>query len=460
MSIDPGFARDTLKVLLETGGDFADFFAEERLSCTFRSASPDFTAEETKTAGVGLRVAVGDRWLHAWCDGTNEDEILSLAMKLRDQVGTVGPPTGCRLLFPDGGPEPPALAPQSETCKCVQVLFDAVGKQVPQASTMIAYQEFSQSVFLANSEGRCVAGTRHNVFSPVICQLRGKSGLSVGIGFVGGGAGLPPLEQWAEGGILAASRALSLEGAQSPELGPHPVAFTGTASGIFHEAVGHALEARFAQNGIFAGRIGTQIAPTSFSVADDPTILGRGGSYRFDDEGTPAKRNVLVDQGVLVGFLTDRATARKHGFGLTGNGRRGSYRVQPLSRMSNTYVVAGDEDPAEIVESMSSGILVKSALSGRSGAVGGDFSALVNEAYAVSSGKILHPLGFFTLSGQTLDFLSGVKAVGNDLWIAPNGLCGLTAEQTIPVVSGSPTVLTGPLYVRAVHPPEEVLSLV
>ena len=218
---------------------------------------------------------------------------------------------------------------------------------------------------------------------------------------------------------------------------------------LLHEAVGHGLEGDFnrKKTSAFAGLMGKRVAATGVTVIDDGTIMDRRGSITVDDEGTPSARNVLIEDGILVGFMQDRQNARLMGVPATGNGRRQSYAHPPLPRMTNTIMLGGTAEPGEIVEGVEDGIHAVQFGGGQVDITNGKFVFSCTEAYRVKNGKVLHPVKGATLIGDGATALKQVKKVGSDMKLDPGmGMCG-KAGQWVPVGVGQPSLLIGGLTV-------------
>jgi TldD protein len=218
---------------------------------------------------------------------------------------------------------------------------------------------------------------------------------------------------------------------------------------LLHEAIGHGLEGDFnrKKTSAFAGLMGQQIAAKGVTVLDDGTIPDRRGSISFDDEGTPSQRNVLIDDGKLVGYMQDRQNARLMGVAPTGNGRRESHAHIPMPRMTNTYMLGGNTDPGEIVASLKDGIYAVGFGGGQVDITNGKFVFSCTEAYRVQNGKIGAPVKGATLIGDGATALQKIRAIGNDMAMDPGiGNCG-KAGQWVPVGVGQPTLLIGGLTV-------------
>jgi TldD protein len=211
---------------------------------------------------------------------------------------------------------------------------------------------------------------------------------------------------------------------------------------LLHEAIGHGLEGDFNRKGTsaFSGRIGERVAAPGVTVVDDGTLADRRGSLSIDDEGNPTTRNVLIEDGILRGYLQDRLNARLMGVAPTGNGRRESYASIPMPRMTNTFMLGGDADPQEIVASLDRGLYAVNFGGGEVDITSGKFVFSASEAYWVEKGKILYPVKGATLIGNGPDALTRVAMVGNDMCLDPGiGMCGKEG-QSVPVGVGQPTI--------------------
>ena len=209
---------------------------------------------------------------------------------------------------------------------------------------------------------------------------------------------------------------------------------------MIHEAIGHGLEADEAQLGmsVYSGKIGQKIASEIVSVVDDATIPFQRGTYSFDDEGSRSGKTLLVENGVLKGFMYDRLSALKDGVASTGNGRRQSYAHVPVCRMSNTLILPGNDDPESIIRSVEKGLLVKKMGGGQVNTVTGDFVFEVSEGYLLEKGQVGDPVRGATLTGNGPEVLKDIDMVGSDLGYGI-GTCGKRG-QGVPVADAQPTL--------------------
>jgi TldD protein len=218
---------------------------------------------------------------------------------------------------------------------------------------------------------------------------------------------------------------------------------------LLHEAVGHGLEGDFNRKGTsaYAGRMGERVASPLCTVVDDGTLAGRRGSLNIDDEGTPTEYTVLIDRGILKGYMQDKLNARLMGMKPTGNARRESYTHLPMPRMTNTYMLAGEDDPKDIIASVEKGIYAVNFAGGQVDITSGKFVFSVNEAYLIENGKITAPIKGATLIGNGPEVLTRVSMVGNDLQLDSGiGVCGKDG-QSVPVGVGQPTLKVDALTV-------------
>lgn len=235
---------------------------------------------------------------------------------------------------------------------------------------------------------------------------------------------------------------INLEAEAAPAGEMEVVLGSGWTGVLLHEAVGHGLEGDFNRKGTsaFAGRIGERVAAPGVTVVDDGTIEGRRGSLSVDDEGTPTGRTVLIEDGILKGYLQDRLNARLMGVAATGNGRRESFAHQPMPRMTNTFMLAGDHDPQEILKTVKDGIYAVNFSGGQVDITSGKFVFNCTEAYRVKNGIVGAPLKNVALIGDGPSVMTKVSMIGNDFALDPGiGVCG-KAGQGVPVGVGQPTI--------------------
>ena len=251
------------------------------------------------------------------------------------------------------------------------------------------------------------------------------------------------LNRGLEYGREAVRQALvNLEAQEAPAGNMTVVLGSGWPGILLHEAIGHGLEGDFNRKGTsaFSGRVGERVASDLCTVVDDGTIAGRRGSLSIDDEGTPTENTVLIENGILKGYMQDKLNARLMGVKSTGNGRRESYASLPMPRMTNTYMLAGQHNPEEIIKSVKKGLYAKNFAGGQVDITSGKFVFSASEAYLIEDGKITRPVKGATLIGNGPDVLTKVSMVGTDLELDSGvGSCGKEG-QSVPVGVGQPTL--------------------
>jgi TldD protein len=300
---------------------------------------------------------------------------------------------------------------------------------------------------VATSEGRLAEDDQIRTRFNVSCVATGDTGMQTGFESVARTEGFELFDRFDVEDVArtAATRALSKLAARPAPTGEVPVVLAGGSGGIlFHEACGHGLEADHIVKdaSVYVGRIGELVASPLVTLVDDGTDGGEWGAFVIDDEGRPAARNVLIDHGVLTDYLWDWLRARKEGRASSGNGRRQSYQHLPMVRMTNTYLLAGEEDPEEVVAQTPKGVYVAKLGGGQVNTATGDFVFGTTEAYLIEGGRITEPLRDANLIGNGPEVLRRIDVVATDFATTP-GTCGKDG-QSVPVGCGQPTLrITG-----------------
>ena len=303
-----------------------------------------------------------------------------------------------------------------------------------------------KSIAIMRPDGRLVTDQRPmvrlNVSVTVAQNNRMESG-SFGAGGRSDFAGFLNAASWQHSVSEALRKAvINLESVPAPAGEMTVVVGSGWPGVLLHEAVGHGLEGDFNRKGTsaFAGLMGERVAAPGVTVVDDGAIFGRRGSLTIDDEGTKTERTVLIEDGILKGYIQDRLNARLMGMETTGNGRRQSYAHEPMPRMTNTYMLSGDRDPQEIIESVKRGVYAPYFGGGQVDITNGKFVFNCTEAYLIEDGKVTAPIKGASLIGSGPDVLNRVTAIGNDMKLDTGvGSCG-KAGQWVPVGVGQPTM--------------------
>ncbi len=453
--------EDALTVLrgATEGADDGEIFAERR-----RSEALVFDDGRLRTAsydaaeGFGLRAVRGEVSGYAHSTDVSIPALRRAAETARLAVGDGGgtwadaPRATNRHLYGEDDPiDGLAFPVKIETLREIDAFARAMDPRVVQVSATLATS--LQEVEILRPDGVHLRDVRpmSRVNVSVIVEQDGRreSGHDGGGGRVGLDGLIDP-SSWQEKAREALRIALVNLHAEPAPAGVMEVALGPGWPGILlHEAVGHGLEGDFNRKGssAFAGLMGQQVAARGVTVLDDGTIPDRRGSLTFDDEGTPSARNVLIEDGILVGFMQDRQNARLMGVQPTGNGRRESYAHAPMPRMTNTYMLGGEADPADLVADMKDGIWAVGFGGGQVDITNGKFVFSCTEAYRVKNGKVGAPVKGATLIGDGATALHRIRALGNDMALDPGmGNCG-KAGQWVPVGVGQPTVLIDGLTV-------------
>ena len=451
----------TLSLLRDAthGADDGELFLERRRSEVLSFDDGRIkTASYDATEGFGLRAVRGEVAGYAHSTTIDEHALRRAVGTARLAVGDGGgvmsaaPALTNRKLYSDADPlDGTAFPIKIDILREIDAFARALDKRVVQVSATLAAS--LQEVVILRPEGQLVTDIRpmSRLNISVIVEEDGQreSG-NAGSGGRTGLIGLIAPAHWQDAAREALRIALVNLGAEPAPAGVMDVVLGPGWPGILlHEAVGHGLEGDFNRKGTsaFAGLMGQQVAARDVTVLDDGTIPDRRGSITVDDEGTPSQRNVLIEDGILVGFMQDRQNARLMGVAPTGNGRRESFAHIPMPRMTNTYMLAGNADPASMVADLKDGIYAVGFGGGQVDITNGKFVFSCTEAYRVRGGKIGAPVKGATLIGDGATSLRQIRAVGNDLALDPGiGNCG-KAGQWVPVGVGQPSLLIGGLTV-------------
>ena len=456
--IDQEFALAQLRKATE-GADDGELFLERRRGEVLvfddgRLRNASYDASE----GFGLRAVRGEVSGYAHSSEISESALTRAVQTARLAVGDGGgtlaaaPKRTNRQLYSDQDPIADATFPvKIETLREIDAFARDLDPRVVQVTATVAASH--QEVVILRPDGTLVSDSRPmtRVDVSVIVEKDGRreSGSASGGGRIGLDGLLDP-QDWQRKAKEALRIALvNLDAVPAPAGAMDVVLGPGWPGILLHEAVGHGLEGDFNRKGSsrFTGRIGDQVAARGVTVVDDGTLPDRRGSITVDDEGTPSGRNVLIEDGVLVGYMQDRQNARLMGGEATGNGRRESYAHPPMPRMTNTYMESGNANPADLVASLKDGIYAVGFGGGQVDITNGKFVFSCTEAYRVQDGKIGAPVKGATLIGDGPTAMGQIRGLGNDMALDPGmGNCG-KAGQWVPVGVGQPTVLIGGLTV-------------
>ena len=458
-SIDEAVAQGLLDIALSRGGEHAELYFEHTTAGSIRfqdQAVKDATRNISQ--GLGVRVLLGEAVGYAYTEDLDLDAMrraAETAAKIAAR-GDRAPPVDIvhyetpQYYTPAGST---ADVPAQEKVALMRRADEAARSfDRSIARVDIGFTDELKYVAVFSSDGRMASDVQPLVRFNVTC-LSERDGNRRTAGWGGGGRmGMPyfaltPPEKLAQ---EAARQAVLLQSAIEAPAGTFPVVLAAGDSGILlHEAIGHGLEADFnrKKTSNYSDRVGERVASELCTVVDDGTIQDSRGSINIDDEGNLPGRNVLIERGVLLGYLQDRISARSMGAQLTGNGRRQSFKHTPMPRMTNTYMLAGEGDPGEIIRSVKKGIYCVAFSGGQVNISNGDFVFSVTEGYLIEDGRITAPIRDVNLIGNGPDVLTKVTAVGHDFKLSDGRwTCGKNG-QAVPVGVGIPTVLVSGITV-------------
>jgi len=455
-----------LGTALERNADYADLYFEYHSAegLSLEDSMVNKTAKSL-SQGVGVRVCAEDRTGYAYSDEVTVDRMrlaAEAARAIADQrtaapgpvmVGTPAPSHNLYELD-----RLPIEVPVSEKVKLLNQIDQVARAQDPRVKNVLAsFATEKKIVMVVNSEGRIAADLQP------LCRLNvtviADDGKNRQVGSFGGGGRveysyLLEGERWREYTLEAVRHAiLNLDAVDAPAGEMTVVLGPGWPGILLHEAIGHGLEGDFnrKKTSAFSGRIGQAVASPLCTVIDDGTIPNRRGSINVDDEGTPTSRTVLIEKGILRGYLQDRLNARLMNMEPTGNGRRESFAHMPMPRMTNTFMLAGESTPGDILRSVKKGLFAVSFGGGQVDITSGKFVFSASEAYLIENGQVTRPVKGATLIGNGPDVLTKVSMVGNDLQLDSGiGTCGKDG-QSVPVGVGLPTIKIDQLTVGGTH---------
>ncbi len=450
--LDHELVNQTLTVAMSTGGEFAEVFIEDKRSTS--ALFDDGRVEELTSGrdrGAGIRVVVGGSTGFAHTADLSEAGLTHAARAAAAAARGAGGSGRAVVVSPVDVPrDPPVRIAPEDVAKAGKVellsLADAAARsEGPSISQVSArYGDSRRRILVANSDGLLAEDDQVRTLFSVSCVATGDTGLQTGRESVGRTIGFELFDQTDVGDLArrAARRAITKLRARPAPSGEMPVVVGPGGGGVlFHEACGHGLEADLVAKSasVFAGRVGEKVASHLVTLMDDGTMSGEWGHFTIDDEGHPAGQNVLIDEGVLTDYMWDRLRSRKQGRTSSGNGRRQSYQHLPMVRMTNTYIVNGADDPAEIVATTESGVYVAQLGGGQVNTATGDFVFGMTEAYLIENGEITEPIREGNLVGNGPEVLTRIDALGDDFAMGSPGMCGKDG-QGVPVGDGTPTL--------------------
>lgn len=443
--------ENTIYAALSTGADFAEVFVEDKKTNTLGMLGGKLErALSHRDFGVGIRILKGTFSVYAFTNDVSEDNLIKVAKSAakallgsrrnqsidlrRKEIDNQHPIE----IKSDGSQNIRSIGFMRRAHEEAKNYDASIIKQ-----TAISMMSSNQNILIANSDGLLVEDNRFYTQLGVSAIAEFENQSQSGFQSPSAYAGLEflenlDIEKYARDAARIAKTMVSAEHAPSGKL---PVVIANGFGGIvFHEACGHGLESTAVAPGasVFAGKIGEQVASPLVTAMDDGTIPNAWGSLNIDDEGAPTQQNLLIEDGILKGYLIDKLGARKMGMSSTGSGRRQSYQFAPASRMNNTFICNGKSTPEEIIKDTEYGILAKTLGGGSVNPATSEFNFSVEEAYMIRNGKIAEPVKGATLIGKGSETLKNIDRVGNDLELGP-GLCG-SISGNIPVTCGQPTI--------------------
>ena len=442
--------RRVLLKAVSTGADYAEIFAENTVNHAISMiANKVDSIKDTVVAGASVRVYKGLRSVMASTVDTSEAGLLRCAESAAEALGQGSAQIDIVLrerLFGDIHPVktvPQSVSNQEKVAILKEGYFAAREFDSCICQVSGTLMDVDHNILIANSEGLYTQDRQIRTRMALSAIADKGEGTQTGSCSPGRRMGLEMFDTIhpRDIGIKAAKQAVTMAGAGYCPAGVMPVAIENGFGGvIFHEACGHSLEASSVAYGQsqFAGKLGEKIANEKVTAIDDGTIPNAWGSINIDDEGTPAQRNVLIEKGVLKSYMIDKFNGRRMGMSSTGSSRRQSYRYTPTSRMTNTYIAAGEDKNEDIISSIEYGLYAASMGGGSVNPVTGEFNFAVNEGYIVRNGKICEPVRGATLVGKGSEIIQNIDMVGTDMDQA-QGMCG-SSSGSVPTNVGQPLI--------------------
>ena len=444
-----------LGIALSKGGDYADLYFEYRINnSVMLDQQLVKSASKSISQGVGVRVNAGEKTGYAYTDEISFESIKRaaltsayIAQSVQDQISPikVNVVNNQHNLYPVAEPLSEVSASKKiELVKEVDLVARNFDKRIREVQSM--FVDEYKIVMIATSEGLLTGDIQPLSRFGVSCIADEDGNLQMGRSGGGGRRGIELFQNELTPKKLAEEAArqaiVNLEAVEAPAGTMEVVLGNGWPGILLHEAVGHGLEADFnrKKTSAFAGLLGQRVASELCTVVDDGTLPGRRGTLNIDDEGNATSHTVLIEKGILKGFINDKLNARLLGVPYTGNGRRESYEHMPMPRMTNTFMLAGTETTEDIIRSVKRGIYAVQFGGGQVDITNGKFVFSASEAYLIEDGRVTAPVRNATLIGNGPDALTKVTAVGNDMELDLGiGTCGKDG-QNVPVGVGLPTI--------------------
>ncbi|MCF0135098.1 MAG: TldD/PmbA family protein [Lachnospiraceae bacterium] len=439
-----------LLAAVSTGADYAEIFAENTLNHQINMIDSKVSQiQDSIVAGAAVRVYKGLRSVMASTVDTSEAGLVACALRAAEALCQGKAEISITLkerLYGDIHPIRivPADVTNAEKIDILKEGYFAARNYADSIKQVTgAFLDVDHKIQIANTEGIFASDRqiRTRLTIQAVAEINGET--QTGGCRPGARKGIELFETVSPKatGEEAARQAVVMAGAGYCPAGVMPVAIENGFGGvIFHEACGHSLEASSVAYGRsqFAGKLGQKVACEKFTAIDDGTMPNEWGSFNFDDEGTPSRRNVLIENGVLKTYMIDKFNGRRMGMAPTGNARRQSYAYTPTSRMSNTYIAPGPDKNEDIIASIEYGLYAKQMGGGSVNPVTGEFNFAVNEGYIIRNGKICEPVRGASLVGTGADTIAKIDMIGSDMEMA-QGMCG-SSSGSIPTNVGQPLI--------------------
>jgi TldD protein len=450
--IDNDILERVLAEGLRTGADFAEVFASD-----WRGTGvglDDGKIEQLSTGrnrGAGIRVIAGETTGFAHTADLSEAGLMAAARVAAEAARQGGggikvvalTTQASRIVSPIKiDPSTIGKAAKVDLLRRVDDAARSAGGAITQVSA--GYSDGRTRIVIANSDGLVAHDERVRTLLRVSAVANGDAGMQTGFDSLGHTMGFELFDkvQVEDVARAAAGRALTKLKARPAPSGSLPVVIKAGSGGVlFHEACGHGLEADLVAKGasVYRGKVGELVASPLVTLVDDGTMTHEWGAIAIDDEGHPSQYNVLIENGILTDYMWDYLRARKEGRPQSGNGRRQSYKDLPMVRMTNTYVLNGEENPADIIKDTANGVYVAHLGGGSVNTATGDFVFGMTEAYLIENGEITEPLREGNLIGNGPQVLRDIDRLGNDFAMGNPGTCGKDG-QGVPVGDGQPTL--------------------
>ncbi|AJG97070.1 peptidase C69 [Clostridium beijerinckii] len=450
--LSKNIVAEVLAKCLVTGGDFAEIFEENSINNSI--ALIDGKVDDAiggRSYGIGIRIFKGLNSVYAYTNNNSLSGLLDTAYRAALALGDVNKNEINSIVLTEKSistihpilyyPKDVAYDRKIAILKSAYNAAKNYNSDISQVIT--SYADKEQNILIANTEGLYVQDTR--IRTRLGISAIASKGSENQTGFEGPGRHMG-IEMFDSvdpeyHGKEAARIAYTMLYAKNCPAGNMTVAIDNGFGGvIFHEACGHSLEASAVAKGnsVFANKLGEKIASTKVTAIDDGTVPNAWGSLNIDDEGNKTQKNILIENGVLKGYMIDKLNGRRMNMEATGSSRRQSYKFQPTSRMTNTYIAAGNDNPDDIIKSIEEGLYAKKLGGGSVNPVTGEFNFAVQEGYLVKNGVIQEPVRGASLIGKGSEVLMDIDMVGNNLDVA-QGMCG-SSSGSIPTNVGQPMI--------------------